>query len=160
MSERSLLSRPPDDRVQFLDDDGHLLDGVTEPDLGDRELVTMYERMVLSRHLDERAISLQRQGRMGTYPSLAGQEAAQVASAQAMAHDDWLLYQYREHGSVAARGLAPEYLLYWMGHEIGNEWLADRHVFPLNISIAGHIPHATGMAWASKLQDESRTFVC
>jgi pyruvate dehydrogenase E1 component alpha subunit len=47
-----------------------------------------------------------------------------------------------------------------MGHEIGNEWLAERHVFPLNISIAGHIPHATGMAWASKLKGESKAFVC
>jgi pyruvate dehydrogenase E1 component alpha subunit len=156
----ALLSRPPDDTVRVLDEDGRVRDGATVPDLDDAELVEMYEEMKLARHLDERAISLQRQGRLGTYPSLAGQEGAQIGSTHALASDDWILDQYREHGAVVTRGIDPEYLLYWKGHEVGNEWLADRHIFPLNISIASHIPHATGMAWASKLQDERTAFLC
>ncbi|MFB6183099.1 MAG: pyruvate dehydrogenase (acetyl-transferring) E1 component subunit alpha [Haloarculaceae archaeon] len=160
MSDRSLLARPPDETVRVLDDDGHVLPDATVPDLSDDRLVGLYEGMWLARHLDERAITLQRQGRLGTYPSLAGQEAAQLGSAAAMADDDWLLYQYREHGAVVARDVGPEYLLYWMGHEIGNEWLADRRIFPLNISIASHLPHATGMAWAAKLTGDDAVVVC
>ncbi|MFB6179529.1 MAG: pyruvate dehydrogenase (acetyl-transferring) E1 component subunit alpha [Halorientalis sp.] len=146
--------------VQILDTDGTVRDDATVPDLSDDRLVSIYREMWLARHLDERAISLQRQGRLGTYPSLAGQEAAQVGSTHALADEDWILFQYREHGAVVVRGLAPEYLLYWMGHEAGNEWLAERNVFPLNISISSHLPHAIGMAWASKLKGDDRAFVC
>ena len=150
----------PEGRVQILDADGAVRDDAAVPDLPDEQFVSMYREMWLARHFDERAISLQRQGRLGTYPSLAGQEAAQVGSTHALADEDWILFQYREHGAVVVRGLGHEYLRYWMGHEIGNEWLAERNVFPLNISIGSHLPHATGMAWASKLKGEDRAFVC
>jgi len=159
-ANRAPVGEASDDAVQVLDTDGAVLDDATVPDLSDDQLVEMYREMWLARHLDERCISLQRQGRLGTYPSLAGQEAAQVGSTHALDDADWILYQYREHGAVVARGLAPEYLLYWKGHERGNEWLAERNVFPLNISIGGHLPHATGLAWASKLQGEEKAFVC
>jgi pyruvate dehydrogenase E1 component alpha subunit len=146
--------------VQILDEDGHVRDGASVPDVGDETLVAMYEQMKFARHLDERATSLHRQGRMGTYPPLAGQEAAQVASTHAFADDDWILYQYREHGVPIVRGLSSEYLLYWMGHEAGNEWLPERYVFPTNISIGSHLPHATGMAWASKLKGDDTVVGC
>ena len=157
---RRYLSRPPDERIRILDEDGQVLDGATVPALPDDELVAMYAEMWLSRHLDERLVSLQRQGRMGTYAPLAGQEGAQIGSTHALADDDWIVDQYREHGAVVARGIEPEYLLYWMGHEVGSEWLASRHVFPLNISIASHIPHATGMAWAAKLRGDDALVCC
>jgi len=146
--------------VQILDEDGRVRDGVAVPDLDDDHLVEMYEQMRFARRFDERAITLHRQGRMGTYPPLAGQEAAQIASTHALAEDDWIVYQYREHGSVVPRGISHEYLLYWMGHEVGNAWLADRQVFPLNISIGGQLPHATGMAWAAKLEGDDATVLC
>ncbi len=152
-------STPPE-QVQILDEDGQVRADATVPDVDDGTLVAMYEGMRFARHLDERATSLHRQGRMGTYPPLAGQEAAQVASTHAFAEDDWLLYQYREHGVPVVRGLSHEYLLYWMGHEEGNEWLADRHVLPINISIASHLPHATGMAWAAKLKGDDCVVGC
>ncbi|MEF8812923.1 MAG: thiamine pyrophosphate-dependent dehydrogenase E1 component subunit alpha [Halovenus sp.] len=149
-----------DGLVQVLDVDGTVRAGATVPDIPDEQLVTIYEDMRFARHLDERATTLHRQGRIGTYPPLAGQEAAQVASTHALADDDWLCYQYREHGAVIAREFSHEYLLYWMGHEIGNEWLGDRHIFPLNISIASQIPHATGMAWAASLRGDDAAVVC
>ncbi len=157
---QATLGQGTEGRAQILDTDGSVLDDASVPDLSDERLVSMYREMWLARHLDERAISLQRQGRLGTYPSLAGQEGAQIGSTHALADEDWIFYQYREHGAVIVRGLSHEYLLYWMGHEKGNEWLADRNVFPLNISIGSHLPHTTGMAWASKLKGEDRAFVC
>ncbi len=146
--------------VQILDDDGRVLDGATVPDIDDEELVAIYEEMRYARVLDERATSLHRQGRMGTYPPLQGHEAAQVASTHALADTDWLSFQYREHGAVVSRGISHEYLLYWMGHEVGNEWLADRRIFPINISIGSHLPHATGMAWAASLSGDDLAVAC
>jgi len=160
MTDDAVFDRAPDDPVRVLDTDGSVVAGATVPDLSDEELVEMYREMRLARRFDERAISLQRQGRMGTYPSLAGQEGAQVGSTHALADDDWLCYQYREHGAVAVRGLAPEYLRYWMGHEVGNAWLADQQVFPINIAIGTQVPHATGLAWAAKLSGDDRVVAC
>ncbi|MGM0592466.1 MAG: pyruvate dehydrogenase (acetyl-transferring) E1 component subunit alpha [Halobacteriota archaeon] len=148
------------DLHRVLDDDGTLVEGAKVPELSDEQLVQMYRDMRLARQFDERAISLQRQGRMGTYASLAGQEGAQVGSTHALADTDWILFQYREHGAVVVRGLDADYLTYWMGHEAGNAALVDKHIFPLNISVGAHLPHAVGMAWASKLKGERRAFVC
>ncbi len=147
-------------RVQILTDDGQVRDDASVPDIGDERLVRIYEQMRIARRLDERATTLHRQGRIGTYPPLIGQEAAQVASTHALADDDWVSYQYREHGVPIVRGLSYEYLLYWMGHEAGNEWLPERHVLPVNISIGSHLPHATGMAWAAKLKGDETAVAC
>ena len=152
----SVLDRPHDDLVSVLDADGSVVAPDLEPDLDEETLVSMYRDMQLCRRFDERMISLQRQGRLGTYASLAGQEGSQIGSTYALAADDAISYQYREHGAVLARGFPWEYLLYWMGHEEGNAALADADVFPLNISIGGHLPHAVGYAWAAKLSGDDR----
>mgnify|MGYP000232915423 CR=1 FL=1 len=147
------------DFVRVLDEDGYVVDEAAMPDLSDETLVGMYRDMRLTRHFDERAINIQRQGRIGTFASAAGQEGAQVGSTYALADDDWILYQYREHGAVVVRGLDAGYLEYWMGHESGNASLAEKSVFPLNIAIADHLPHAVGMSWASKLKGDDRAAV-
>ncbi|MFB6301433.1 MAG: thiamine pyrophosphate-dependent dehydrogenase E1 component subunit alpha [Haloferacaceae archaeon] len=153
-----------DDPVRVLDADGRVLDDATVPDLDDGTLVDIHRDMLCTRHLDERAVSLQRQGRIGTFLPCAGQEAAQVASTHALASGDPICYQYREHGTVVTRADGPEmladYLSYWMGHEAGNGALWERKVFPLNISIASHVPHAVGLAWAARLQGEDDVVAC
>ncbi|WP_276273917.1 pyruvate dehydrogenase (acetyl-transferring) E1 component subunit alpha [Haloarcula litorea] len=153
----SVLQRDPEDRVQVLDEDGQVVDGATVPDLSDDALVEMYRQIKLGRHFDQRAVSLQRQGRMGTYPPMAGQEASQVGSAMALAEGDWLFPSYREHLALHVRGwdLADD-LLYWMGNERGNAPPADVAVFSLAVPIATQIPHATGAAWAAKLKGDDR----
>jgi pyruvate dehydrogenase E1 component alpha subunit len=151
---------PHENAVQILTPAGEVREDATVPDIGDETFVEMYEGMVFARELDHRATTLHRQGRMGTYPPLAGQEAAQVASTLALDDEDWISYQYREHGAPIARGLSHEYLLYWMGHEVGNEWLPERNIFPVNISIGSQLPHATGMAWAAKLKGDDTAVVC
>ena len=151
--------RTADDPLQILDPEGQVVDGATVPDLSDDALVSMYRDMRFARHLDERLISLQRQGRLGTYSSLAGQEGSQIGSMYALDDSDWVLYQYREHGAVVVRGALAEYLQYWMGHESANAALAEVNIAPLNITIGDHLPHAVGMAWASKLKGEDKAFV-
>src|SRR3989304_4830466 len=76
----------------------------------------MYRRMVLARALDRRMLALQRQGRLGTYAMLEGQEAVQIGSALALKPDDFVFPSYREHGVQVTRGLPIEVLLaYWKG---------------------------------------------
>jgi pyruvate dehydrogenase E1 component alpha subunit len=157
----SVLQRDPGDRVQVLDDTGRVLDDAEVPDLDDGTLVEMYAQMRLARRFDERAVSLQRQGRMGTYPPLSGQEGAQIGSAHALDDDDWMFPSYREHGAALVRGLSlRRTLLYWMGMEEGNEVPEDLNLFTVTVPIATQIPHATGAAWASKLKNEDRAFLC
>ncbi|PCR92225.1 pyruvate dehydrogenase (acetyl-transferring) E1 component subunit alpha [Natrinema ejinorense] len=157
----STLQHDPRERVQVLDEAGRVREGADVPDLSEDQLVEMYEQMRLVRRFDERAVSLQRQGRMGTYPPLSGQEGAQVGSAHALAEDDWVFPSYREHGVGLVRGLSLERtLLYWMGHEQGNYIPEDVNMFSVAVPIATQIPHATGAAWASKLRGEEKAFVC
>jgi pyruvate dehydrogenase E1 component alpha subunit len=156
----STLQRDPDDRVQVLDEDGRVRDGATVPDLDEETFVEMYREMKLARRFDERAVSLQRQGRMGTYPPLSGQEGAQVGSVHALEDDDWLFPSYREHAAMYHKGLdLTRALLYWMGHEEGNVRNGE-NVFSVAVPIATQVPHATGAAWASKLRDERKAFLC
>ncbi|MGH9199368.1 MAG: thiamine pyrophosphate-dependent enzyme, partial [Acidimicrobiia bacterium] len=81
---------------QILAPDGSLLGEDLE--LSSELLAEMCRLMVLSREFDRRMLSLQRQGRIGTYPMLEGQEAVQIGSALALAEDDFVFPSYREHG--------------------------------------------------------------
>ncbi|RXK46469.1 pyruvate dehydrogenase (acetyl-transferring) E1 component subunit alpha [Halorientalis pallida] len=157
----STLQRDPGDRVEILDEDGQVREGATVPDLGDEELVEMYREIRLARHFDQRAVSLQRQGRMGTYPPLSGQEASQVGSAHALDAEDWLFPSYREAGAALIRGVPlKRILLFWMGHEGGNAVPEEINMFTMAVPIATQVPHATGAAWASKLKGERKAFLC
>jgi pyruvate dehydrogenase E1 component alpha subunit len=156
----STLQHDAGERIEVLDADGQVRDGATVPDIDDGLLVRMYREMRLVRHFDQRAVSLQRQGRIGTYPPLSGQEGAQVGSAHALAEDDWLFPSYREHGASLIKGFSLERtLLYWMGHEVGYGE-EDANIFTPAVPIASQLPHATGAAWASKLKDENKAFLC
>jgi pyruvate dehydrogenase E1 component alpha subunit len=143
-----------------LDADGRPLDRDYEPPLADDRMRELYRDMRLARHFDKRMISLQRQGRLGTYASMAGQEGSQFGSMYALDSDDWVVYQYREHGSVIDRGGLAEYIQYWMGYEEGNAELTKHNIAPLNIGVGAHLPHAVGMAWGSKLQGDGAAVVC
>ncbi|MFP8957623.1 pyruvate dehydrogenase (acetyl-transferring) E1 component subunit alpha [Natrialbaceae archaeon A-CW3] len=157
----STLQHDPRERVQVLDDAGRVLEGADVPELEEAEFLDIYEQMKLARHFDQRAVSLQRQGRMGTYPPLSGQEGAQIASAHALDDEDWLFPSYREHGAALVRGLSlKQTLLYWMGHEQGNAIPDDLNIFTVAVPIATQIPHATGAAWASRLAGEEKAFLC
>ncbi|AZQ13959.1 thiamine pyrophosphate-dependent dehydrogenase E1 component subunit alpha [Halorubrum sp. PV6] len=145
-----------EDVYRVLGPDGSPLPDATVPDLSDEEFRAIYRDLVITRRFDERAVSLQRQGRIGTYAPCAGQEGSAVGSTHALADEDLISYQYREHGAVVVRDLLADYLPYWLGHESGTEAIAEGNVFPLNIGIAAHLPHAVGAAWAFDYRDEDR----
>ena len=145
-----------EDVYRVLDADGRPLADATVPDLSDEQFRAIYRDLVTTRRFDERAVSLQRQGRIGTYAPCAGQEGSAVGSTHALTDRDLISYQYREHGAIVVRDLLAEYLPYWMGHEAGTAAIADGNIFPLNIGIAAHLPHAVGAAWAFDYQDDDR----
>ncbi|MBA4602227.1 pyruvate dehydrogenase (acetyl-transferring) E1 component subunit alpha [Thermoactinomyces sp. AMNI-1] len=114
-----------------------------------------FQWMTLVRHFDRRMILLQRQGRIGTYAPLEGQEAAQVGSALALQRKDWIFPSYREHGVAMIAGMPlSQILLYWMGRVEGCKAPEGVRIFPPSVPIATQIPHAVGAAWGFKLKKE------
>ena len=77
--------------------------GAREP-LTTDQLLEMYGAMVLIRTLDERMMTLQRQGRIGFYGACTGQEAACIASAYALRPTDWVFPALREGAAMLMRG--------------------------------------------------------
>lgn len=156
----NLLARGPTDRVRILDQDGRVENESLVPELSDEEFLRIYQEMKTARHFDERCVSLQRQGRMGTYPPVSGQEAAQVGSALALAPDDWVIPSYREHAVLALRGVELERVMrYWMGDPRGARIPDDVNSLTIAVPIATQILHATGMAWAARLKGDDRAFI-
>lgn len=135
--------------VQVLDKDGNVDDELA-PDLSDDELQELYYHMVLGRVFDKKAVSLQRQGRIGTYPPVEGQEAAQAGSGFAMREDDWFVPSYREHVVNMVRGVPIEKLfLHWGGDERGLQ--KDGRNLPESVPVASQVPHAAGVALGEQL---------
>ena len=62
--------------------------------------IQAYKTMVLTRVADDKAVELQRQGRLGAYPQCKGQEAATIGPAMAMRKDDWFIWAFREMGGL------------------------------------------------------------
>ncbi|MBW2422868.1 MAG: pyruvate dehydrogenase (acetyl-transferring) E1 component subunit alpha [Deltaproteobacteria bacterium] len=126
----------------------------------DRELIALYEGMALTRAFDEKAIALQRTGRLGTYASSIGQEAVSVGVASAMRPEDVLVPSFREHGAQLRRGVTPrELFLFWGGDERGSDFSGPRNDFPVSIPVASHFPHAAGAGLAFRHRGEARVAV-
>ena len=107
--------------VQILDVDGNVVNEDLVPDLTDEQLVELMERMVWTRILDQRSISLNRQGRLGFYAPTAGQEASQLASQYALEKEDFILPGYRDVPQLIWHGLPlTDAFLFSRGHFKGN----------------------------------------
>ncbi len=141
-------------RLSILDESG-TADAALLPSFSDDEIRRCYELLVLSRAFDTRALALQREGRIGTYPSILGQEAAQVGSALAIAKSDWVFPSFREMGMHITLGYPLDLLFrYWAGDERGMHAPDDLNIFPVCVSVGTHIPHAVGAALAAKLRGD------
>ncbi|MDY6769394.1 MAG: pyruvate dehydrogenase (acetyl-transferring) E1 component subunit alpha [Candidatus Nanohaloarchaea archaeon] len=149
------IQEPSVERFQVLDSDGTIVDEDGMPDLSDDELLDLYRYMVLGKRADEKCLKLQRQGRMGTYASARGQEAAQVGSAYALRDEDWMFPSFRELPVWPVRDLPLSMLIqYWQGDERGQQIPAESNDFLAAVPVGTQIPHAAGCAWASKKRGE------
>ncbi|HET9259421.1 MAG TPA: pyruvate dehydrogenase (acetyl-transferring) E1 component subunit alpha [Acidimicrobiia bacterium] len=148
----------PYETLTVIDAQGELVgdDPGLEPEL----YQTMYRNMVLSRTLDRRMLALQRQGRLGTYAMLEGQEAVQIGSALALEANDFVFPSYREHGVQVTRGLPMEVLLaYWKGLPNASWDIEKYRTGIVTVPIASQLPHAVGYSYMTKLRGEETVTV-
>jgi len=134
--------------IQLLTPEGERIDHPDYPmNLSAADIRSMYRDLVLVRTIDTVAISLQRQGELGIWASLLGQEAAQIGSARALGPQDMVFPTYREHGVAWCRGIDPVKLLELYRGVSHGGWAPEEHKFHLyTIVIGSQTLHATGYA--------------
>jgi 2-oxoisovalerate dehydrogenase E1 component alpha subunit len=134
--------------IQLLTPEGERVEHPDYPlDISAEEIRGLYRDLVLVRRIDYEAIALQRQGELGIWASLLGQEAAQVGSGRALADKDMAFPTYREHGVAWCRGLDPAKLLGLFRGVSHGGWDPTAHNFHLyTIVIGSQTLHATGYA--------------
>jgi pyruvate dehydrogenase E1 component alpha subunit len=120
----------------------------------------LYRAMVLARTYDRKGVSLQKQGRLATYAPFEGQEAAQVGSAAALDPNDWMVATYRDAAAMWMQGYPLELLFAGRtGDERGGSPPDHVPVLPPSITVGGHMVHAVGLAWASRMLGDGRVAI-
>ena len=140
----------PVETYRIVDPDGSY-DPDALPGLDDDEFVDLYRWMRVERRFAERMVSLQRRGEMGTIGSGRGHEASIVGSGYGLDDGDWLLGMGREISAMFIQGVSMrDMILYWRGIEDASKYLARNNCM-IGISIGGHLPLVTGIAWGMDL---------
>lgn len=124
--------------------------------LTDKEKQDLGRLLVEVRAFDRRMVSWQRQGKIGTYAPIEGQEAAQVGSSYALMDADWIFPSYREQAVALVRGVPLVSIIsYWRGLIEGCKPPAGMRYVPPTVPIATQLPHAVGVAWSLKIRNEN-----
>ena len=140
--------------LSILDSEGHL-DPALEPKLSPDELRALYRAMILGRRLDERMVRLQRQGRLGTFAPIKGQEASQLGSVSTLRPTDWMVPSFRETAAMVWRGWPIEKLLHFFaGYVEGGQPGEGQRDLPIAVPVATQLPHAVGLAYAAQYRGE------
>jgi pyruvate dehydrogenase E1 component alpha subunit len=147
------------ERLEILDTEGQV-DSDLMPEIDPSRIRDFYRDMVLMRTFDSKALKLQRQGRMGTWPPIKGQEAIQAGVAHAMGENDWLIPAFREHGIMVLRGV-PLHLVYayWAGDERGSCFPEGVRCFPVAVPVGSQWQHGTGVGLSLKLRNQAAVAV-
>ncbi|MCW2496832.1 pyruvate dehydrogenase (acetyl-transferring) E1 component subunit alpha [Jatrophihabitans sp.] len=148
MTEHVRAVHPEPNMVQLLTPEGQRVEHPDYPlDITDDEIAALYRDLVLVRRIDSEAIALQRQGELGLWASLLGQEAAQIGSGRALKRHDMAFPTYREHGVAWCRDVDALTLLgLYRGTNLGG-WDPLANNFNLyTIVIGAQTLHATGYA--------------
>jgi len=142
--------------LEILQTDGSLTADATAP-LDNEETKLLFAALVAARTYDRKGTALQKQGRLATYASFEGQEAAQIGAAAALNPDDWLVATYRDAAAMWFHGYP------WMnlflgrtGDERGGSPPEGVKVLPPSITVGAHMIHAVGLAWGERFQSHDR----
>lgn len=137
---------------QVLTPEGKVVGEV--PNLSAERLMGLYRWMVLGRVFSERMVALQRQGRMGTFGPLHGQEATTVGLAAPLQEKDWLVGSYREILSYLMKGVPmPAIMELYRGY-IASHFPREARCLPIQIVLATQMLHAVGVAMALKYEHQ------
>jgi pyruvate dehydrogenase E1 component alpha subunit len=136
---------------QILNEEGEVVNEDAMPEISDEDLQELMRRMVYTRILDQRSISLNRQGRLGFYAPTAGQEASQIASHFALEKEDWILPGYRDVPQIIWHGLPlAKAFLFSRGHFKGNQAPEGVNVLSPQIIIGAQYIQTAGVALGLK----------
>lgn len=146
--------------LQILNEEGEIVNESAMPDLTDEQLQELMRRMVYTRILDQRSISLNRQGRLGFYAPTAGQEASQLASQFALEKEDFILPGYRDVPQIIWHGLPLYKAFLWSrGHYVGGQIPDGVNVAVPQIIIGAQYVQAAGVALGMKMRGKKAVAV-
>ncbi|MDX1611235.1 MAG: thiamine pyrophosphate-dependent dehydrogenase E1 component subunit alpha, partial [Candidatus Thermoplasmatota archaeon] len=134
------------------------------PSIPKEKLLRMYKAMRATRLLNERGMTLQRQGRINFYIGSEGQEAAHVGFGAAFQDDDWYFPHYRDAGVAIDRGASLTQMVHQcfgtekdiiQGRQMPNHFsFKDLGFYSISSPLSTHIPHAVGAAYAARVKGE------
>jgi len=159
---RNTISIP--DKVEYLSilNEKGELDASLEPDIPEKLLLKLHRALILSRKFDERLLNLQRQGRIGTFAPISGQEAAQLGAVALLRPSDWMVPAFRETAAEIWRGRSLEsVIIHNNGYSEGAEIPPELNNLPISVPVGSQILHAVGLGWAAKYRqtkDVAMTF--
>lgn len=146
--------------LSILDEDGNLMEEDLEPDIPEDHLLRMHRTMLLARRFDERMLQLQRQGRIGTFAPVKGQEASQIGIVAALRDTDWMVPSFREQAASLWRGQSLEsFLLIYGGFYQGNELPEDTRNLPVAVPVGTQPLHAVGLSYGIKYRGKDDVVV-
>jgi pyruvate dehydrogenase E1 component alpha subunit len=149
--------------LRVLDSEGQA-DPARDPGLATSLVLRIYEHMLRARTIDDRMLTLQRQGRVGFHVGYRGEEAAIIASAAALRDTDWIFPCYREQAALFWRGFSLEH---YLDNMFGNaddaakgrqmpDHIVSKALRYASVSspIGTQITQAVGLAWAARIKRE------
>lgn len=147
------------DLIQLMDETGAVTTHDTLSTYADEltadDLTGMYRTMAITRRFCDEMTALQRQGQLALWVPSRGQEAAQVASALALAPNDYIFPSYRDHGVLLQRGVDLREITPLFRGAATLGWDAKKHnVHPYTLVLAAQVLHATGYAMGLNLDAE------
>ncbi len=156
----AVLESRPLPFLQILNAQGEVVNSDRLPKLSDEKLRDIMHKMVFTRIWDDRAVKLTRQGRLGFYAPVAGQEGSMIGSETATDRQDFILPSYRDVPQAVWHGW-PLYQAfhYSRGHQHGGAIPEGVNVLIPQIIIGAQIVQASGIAMAFKLRKERRAAV-
>jgi len=138
------------DYLSILEEEGKV-DRDLEPKIPNELLIRLYRTMLLARRFDERLFSLQRQGRIGTFPPIKGQEAAHLGAVAVLRDSDWMVPSFRELAAELWRGRPIEnVIIYNAGFNEGGKIEDGKNNLPISVPVGTQVLHAVGIGWALK----------
>ncbi|WP_411342630.1 pyruvate dehydrogenase (acetyl-transferring) E1 component subunit alpha [Paenibacillus sp. WLX1005] len=146
--------------LSVLSPEGKIVNPDKVPDLTDDQLKEIMYRMVFTRTWDDRAVNLGRQGRLGFYAPVSGQEATMVGSVYALDKEDFVCPGYRDMPQLVWHGLPlHQAFLYSRGHQEGGRIPEGVNVLMPQIIIGAQIVHAMGIAMGYKLKKQKQVVI-
>jgi pyruvate dehydrogenase E1 component alpha subunit len=140
-------------------------------EMPERELLHLYEKMVLSREFEESCAEQYTKGHITGFLHLySGQEAVAVGATTGLRQEDYILSAYREHAQAIVRGVEPKLVmaeLFGKATGLCKGKGGSMHLFSRELNfmggyaiVGGQFPIAVGLALSAKFRGESKIAAC